>query len=135
LRFVAGLGLRHSKEEYSYQVGFGKKSLTSLAKTHNVSRPHLSLVLNGHRNTTHLIKIIEEAWVLPISEIRELLKEDRDRKSANNPITKREAKAWHDEYKLKCSASREGQSLEEYKEKNKARLEKIRKMMEPLSGK
>jgi len=55
----------------------------------------LAYCLNGKRNTAHLVAILEEELGLPIAELRELVREDRERKAAGKPIDRWEANDWN----------------------------------------
>lgn len=55
----------------------------------------LGYCLNGKRNTPHLVAILEEEFKLPIAELRELVREDRERKAAGKPIDRWEASDWN----------------------------------------
>jgi hypothetical protein len=96
----------------SNTTGRRDKSLSAIAKKHwyrlkdktesvpkynktETLRIKLSECLSGKRNTKHLVAILEEELGLPIEELRELVREDRERKAAGKPIDRWEALDWN----------------------------------------
>jgi len=47
-------------------------------------------VIRGEDNSPAYIRAIEECWKLPIAEIRAIYREDRERQTAGNPMTREE---------------------------------------------
>lgn len=84
-------------------------------------RKNLSRVLNGKRNTKYLVAILEEEFKLPIAELRELVREDRERKAAGKPIDRWEALDW-DTVRVMTAAGRSDDEIQKWLEsKRRAR--------------
>ena len=59
---------------YTVKIAEGRNTLNAIAKAYSVSQANLSRVINGKRNTKHLIDILEFEYKLPIDELRALIK-------------------------------------------------------------
>jgi hypothetical protein len=122
----------------SNTTGRRDKSLSAIAKKHGrrlkdktesaprfkdieTLRKNLSRVLNGKRNTKYLVAILEEEFKLPIAELRELVREDRERKAAGKPIDRWEALDW-DTVRVMTAAGRSDDEIQKWLEsKRRAR--------------
>jgi hypothetical protein len=81
----------------------------------------MAKVLSGKRNTAHLVAILEEEFKLPIAELRELVREDRERKAAGKPIDRWEALDW-DTVRVMTAAGRSDDEIQKWLEsKRRAR--------------
>lgn len=60
----------------------GKNTLSAIANAYGTKKQHLSRVIKGERNTTHLIKILELEYGMGIEQIREIWKRNKDRKAS-----------------------------------------------------
>jgi len=55
-------------------------NLTILARNNQTEKSHLSEVITAKRNTPRLVKLLETNTGLPIETIRQIYKEDKNRK-------------------------------------------------------
>lgn len=56
----------------------GKNTLSAVANAYGVHKQDLSAVINGRRNTAHLIQILELEYGMSIEEIREIWKRNKE---------------------------------------------------------
>ena len=122
LRVLTGVGEDNLGNE---SFGYGHKSLSALAKKHGVKRQDLSAVIHGRRQTPKLCRILVIEWRLSIKEIREIVREDRERKKNGQPVTLAEAQEFYDWVRCRYFAGVNGTTIEhelrEMKERAEAR--------------
>lgn len=69
--------------ESAAKIRESRNTLNAIAKAYNLSKGHLSEVLNGKRNTKRLIEILEFEFKMPIEKIRSFLDKHREGEKAN----------------------------------------------------